>query len=145
MNDAIGAHSVVDAHLHIIDPRFPLIENNGYLPPAFTVRQYRERVAGLGIAGGAVVSGSFQGFDQGYLRRALAELGPAFVGVTQVPDTVTDEEITELDAAGSARSGSTSAGAGRRPWSISITWPAECTTWPGGIPSSTSTPAICPT
>lgn len=100
MNDVIGAHSVFDAHLHIIDPRFPLIENNGYLPPAFTVGQYRERVGGLGIAGGAVVSGSFQGFDQGYLRHALAELGPTFVGVTQVPDTVTDEEITELDAAG---------------------------------------------
>ncbi|UGT61161.1 amidohydrolase family protein [Nocardia asteroides] len=89
-----------DAHLHIIDPRFPLTENNGYLPPEFTAARYRERVAGLEIAGGAVVSGSFQGFDQGYLRAALAELGPGFVGVTQVPAEVTDAEIAELDAAG---------------------------------------------
>ncbi|MET9674845.1 amidohydrolase family protein [Streptomyces sp. NPDC006482] len=89
-----------DAHLHIVDPRFPLVENDGYLPPAFTVAQYRERVAGLRVRGGAVVSGSFQGFDQGYLCAALAALGPSFVGVTQVPADVTDEEIIRLDAAG---------------------------------------------
>ncbi|MEU7072121.1 amidohydrolase family protein [Streptomyces narbonensis] len=91
---------VFDAHLHIVDPRFPLVENDGYLPPAFTVGQYRERVSGLGVRGGAVVSGSFQGFDQTYLRDALTALGPGFVGVTQVPATVTDEEIAGLDAAG---------------------------------------------
>ncbi|MFD3666418.1 amidohydrolase family protein [Streptomyces sp. NPDC058659] len=91
---------VFDAHLHIVDPRFPLIENDGYLPPAFTVERYRERVSGLPVRGGAVVSGSFQGFDQEYLRDALAALGPAFVGVTQVPAGVTDEEVTGLDAAG---------------------------------------------
>ncbi|MEU1304433.1 amidohydrolase family protein [Streptomyces shenzhenensis] len=93
-------HHVFDAHLHIIDPRFPLIENDGYLPPAFTVDQYRERVSGLGVRGGAVVSGSFQGFDQSYLRDALARLGPTYVGVTQVPVAITDEEIVDLAAAG---------------------------------------------
>lgn len=89
-----------DAHLHITDQRFPLVENDGYLPPVFTVDDYRQRVANLGIGGGAVVSGSFQGFDQSYLRDALTRLGPTFVGVTQVPATITDDEITELDAAG---------------------------------------------
>ncbi|GJN95251.1 hypothetical protein NJB1907f44_31280 [Mycobacterium marinum] len=63
-----------DAHFHIIDPSFPLIGNEGYFPPAFTIGDYRARTAGLGIRGGAVVSGSFQGFDQGYLRRAPALL-----------------------------------------------------------------------
>ncbi|MBA0052398.1 2-pyrone-4,6-dicarboxylate hydrolase [Streptomyces sp. AJS327] len=91
---------VFDAHLHIVDPRFPLVENDGYLPPPFPVARYRARVAGLGVRGGAVVSGSFQGCDQGYLRAALAELGPGFVGVTQLPASVTDEEIRALDAAG---------------------------------------------
>jgi predicted TIM-barrel fold metal-dependent hydrolase len=32
--------AVFDAHLHIIDPRFPLVPNKGYLPPAFTVADY---------------------------------------------------------------------------------------------------------
>jgi len=89
-----------DAHLHIIDPRFPLIPNDGYLPPAFTVEDYRARVAGLDVTGGAVVSGSFQGFDQSYLSAALAALGPTYVGVTQIPADATDAEIEHLDAIG---------------------------------------------
>jgi amidohydrolase family protein len=46
------------------------------------------------------VSGSFQGFDQTYLLDALERLGPGFVGVTQLPADVSDEEILALDRAG---------------------------------------------
>lgn len=91
---------VFDAHFHIIDQRFPLVENNGYLPPEFTVAHYRRRSAALGVTGGAVVSGSFQQFDQTYLVDALRQLGPGFVGVTQLPASVSDEEIARLDAQG---------------------------------------------
>ncbi|MFI7484021.1 amidohydrolase family protein [Kocuria sp. M1R5S2] len=91
---------VFDAHLHIIDPAFPLVENDGYLPPAFTVEQYLRRTAGLGIAGGAVVAGSFQGFDRTWLVAALERLGPGWAGVAQLPGSVTDQEILALDAAG---------------------------------------------
>ncbi len=89
-----------DAHFHIIDPRFPLLPNNGYLPEAFSCDDYRSRMKGYELSGGAVVSGSFQGYDQSYLLAALGELGPGFVGVTQVPATVTDEEVISLDRAG---------------------------------------------
>lgn len=89
-----------DAHLHIIDPAHPLVENNGYLPEAFTAADYRRRTAGLGLVGGAVVSGSFQAFDQGYLLDALRALGPGFVGVTQIPADTPSARIRELDAAG---------------------------------------------
>lgn len=89
-----------DAHLHIIDRRFPLVANNGYLPDAFTAADYLARMAGYTLAGGAVVSGSFQAFDQQYLVAALRELGPTFVGVTQLPATVTDAELLDLDRAG---------------------------------------------
>ena len=56
--------AIFDAHCHIIDSAFPLIENNGYVPDFFGVDQYLARVSPLGIIGGAVVSGSFPGFDQ---------------------------------------------------------------------------------
>jgi len=46
------------------------------------------------------VAGSFQGFDTAWLLDALARLGPAFVGVAQLPATVTDDEVRALDAAG---------------------------------------------
>ena len=66
---------IFDAHLHIIDERFPLVANAGYLPPQFTADAYRAAVAPLGVCGGAIVSGSFQALDQSYLRDALDRLG----------------------------------------------------------------------
>ncbi len=91
---------IFDSHLHIIDRRFPLAPNQGYLPEEFTCRNYFERLRGYSLVGGAVVSGSFQGFDQSYLFQALKELGPSFVGVTQLPAATPDECILQLANAG---------------------------------------------
>ncbi|KAB1642713.1 amidohydrolase family protein [Gulosibacter chungangensis] len=91
---------IFDTHLHIIDPAHPLVENNGFMPAPFTVADYQSRIKGLGVAGGAVVSGSFQAFDQGYLIDALRALGPSYVGVTQIPVTTSDREILNLHEAG---------------------------------------------
>lgn len=91
---------IFDAHFHVIDPRFPLVANQGFVPEPFTCADYRHRAAGLQIGGGAVVSGSFQAHDQSYLLDALATLGPSFVGVTQLPPAATDADIAALDAAG---------------------------------------------
>lgn len=91
---------IFDAHFHVIDPNHPIRANDGFLPDPFTVDDYLERTAGLNVTGGAVVSGSFQGFDQGYLVDALEKLGNSFVGVTQVPAEIADGEILELDRAG---------------------------------------------
>jgi predicted TIM-barrel fold metal-dependent hydrolase len=93
------ALAVFDSHLHIIDPRFPLAANQGYVPEPFTVDDYR---AAFDAAGGAVVAGSFQceGSDpQPWLVDALERLGPTFVGVVELSGA-SDEEILELDAAG---------------------------------------------
>lgn len=92
--------NLFDAHFHIIDNRFPLVPNNGYVPAPFTCEEYLQRMTGYRLAGGAVVSGSFQAFDQTYLVAALQTLGPSFVGVTQVPATVSDAELGALDRAG---------------------------------------------
>lgn len=91
---------IFDAHLHIIAPGFELIPNQGYTPPYFSTGDYLPIAQTLGITGGAVVSGSFQGYDQTYLREALSRLGPTFVGVTQLPRDVSDETILELAACG---------------------------------------------
>lgn len=99
-DDAARHLPIFDAHLHIIDPRFPLVRNQGYLPEAFTVADYRKRTDDLRIVGGAVVSGSFQAFDQTYLLDALERLGPTFVGVTQLPASVPDDVVADLDRAG---------------------------------------------
>ncbi len=91
---------IFDAHLHVIDPRFPLVPNRGYLPAPFTAEDYLQRAGPLGVVGGAVVSGSFQGFDTSYLLDALRVLGPAFVGVAQLSVSVDDAEVSRLHEAG---------------------------------------------
>lgn len=92
--------SVFDAHFHIIDRRFPLVPNRGYLPPSFTVEDYKEEASKINVVGGVVVSGSFQSFDRTYLIDALRRLGRRYVGVTQLLSSVTDEEIIQLDRHG---------------------------------------------
>ncbi|MGH7809496.1 MAG: amidohydrolase family protein, partial [Candidatus Binatia bacterium] len=89
-----------DCHFHIIDKNFPVVPNQGFMPDAFTSEVYVERLKTVDLCGGAVVSGSFQAFDQTYLFHALKVLGPSFVGVTQVPQAVSDQELQELNSAG---------------------------------------------
>jgi predicted TIM-barrel fold metal-dependent hydrolase len=89
-----------DAHFHVIDARFPLVANQGYVPASFTVSDYRDATADLEIRGGAVVSGSFQGLDTTYLEAALGALGEGFVGVVQLPVDVADAEVRRLDLLG---------------------------------------------
>ncbi|WP_131794278.1 amidohydrolase family protein [Fluoribacter gormanii] len=92
--------NLFDAHLHIIDYRFPLVANQSYLPNEFTVVDYLKIATPLQIIGGAVISGSFQAFDQTYLINALQVLGPNFVGVTQLPVCVSEKQIIELNHQG---------------------------------------------
>ncbi len=107
--------AVFDAHLHVIDPRFPLVENQGYIPPPFTADDYRTATAGLNVTGGAVVAGSFQLRGPGPLTSpagvrgpgplswvfdALERFGPGFVGVIELDGGVSDEDVLALDAAG---------------------------------------------
>ncbi len=89
-----------DSHLHIIDPQFPLYENQGFTPEPFTTTDNLTRLDNFELLGGAIVSGSFQKTDQTYLIDALKKLGPNFVGVTQLLADTSDETILELDKAG---------------------------------------------
>ena len=93
-------YPIFDSHFHIIEPKFPLFENNGYLPKPFTHQDYLKKTSHYQLKGGAIVSGSFQKFDQSYLVNALTHLGSQFVGVTQVPNSITNDEIIQLNSQG---------------------------------------------
>ena len=96
----LNKYPLFDSHMHIIDKRFPLVANNGYLPKEFSHKQYLKRMSSYQLCGGVVVSGSFQAFDQTYLVEALKNLGGAFVGVTQLPASVSNDEILRLNELG---------------------------------------------
>lgn len=99
-----------DSHLHIIDPEYPLYENQGYLPEPFTVNDYQTALSQMSLTssltseytltGGAIVSGSFQKQDQSYLINALKKCGSQYVGVTQMLSTSSDDEILSLHQSG---------------------------------------------
>lgn len=98
--DAPAGRRLFDSHCHIIDPRFPIVANNGYTPPPFPLDAYLAEARPLGVAAGAIVSGSFQADDQSYLMDVLPRLGSGWAGVTQLPDNCPDAEIARLDALG---------------------------------------------
>ncbi len=91
---------IFDSHFHIIDSSFPLVPNQGNLPGEYTCERYLAETKRYQLMGGAVVSGSFQQFDQGYLIHALEQLGDGYVGVTQLPFSVNDEELVHLHGCG---------------------------------------------
>ncbi len=91
---------IFDSHMHIIDPRYPLIQNQGYMPDFFGVEDYLESTASAEVLGGVVVAGSFQGFDQTYLVDAIAKLGTNFVGVAQVSPGIDEQELLFLNERG---------------------------------------------
>lgn len=87
---------VFDAHFHVIDFRFPVVENHGYLPPEFKTADYRAATNAMGITGGAIVSGSFQQFDTDYLKASLSELGDSYFGIANLRWDITDAEVRDL-------------------------------------------------
>jgi len=88
---------IFDSHFHIINPKFPLVENNGYLPPNFTAENYTEQIKDFGIVGGAIVSGSFQKFDQEYLLDSLNKFGKNYFGVANIPIGLSIAELNRLN------------------------------------------------
>lgn len=93
---------IFDSHFHIIDPKYPLEENQGFVPDYYTVNDYLNELKEMSIevAGGAIVSGSYQGYHQDYFEEAISKLGHNFVGITQLPFDTTDEDILKLNDVG---------------------------------------------
>ncbi|MCR9249939.1 MAG: amidohydrolase family protein [bacterium] len=91
---------IFDSHFHIIDPQFPLQPNQGFIPEPYLVNNYKSETSEHDIAGGAVVSGSFQGFDTSSLIEFLKILGNGFYGVANISSELGDDELVKLDQAG---------------------------------------------
>ena len=67
------------------------------MPPEFKLENYKEAVHSFEIVGGAIVSGSFQAFDQSYLKNALLQSGKDFFGVANIPSNMTDDDLDILN------------------------------------------------
>ncbi len=132
---------IFDAHFHVIDPRFPLVPNQGFLPEPFTVDDYRASVAGLDVVGGAVVSGLLPGLRPDLPRRRA---GAARAGVLRRGQRPVGHHATRRSSRwprpACARTGSTCSAAATSTRSRSR---RASMTWRAGIWRSISTPATC--
>ncbi|WP_159649652.1 amidohydrolase family protein [Erysipelothrix aquatica] len=97
---------IFDSHFHIINKKYPIIENQGFIPNSFLVNDYIDAISDfqLEITGGVVVSGSYHGYDQTYFVEAIESLTnfyqAPFVGVTQLPLDTSMAEIKRLNEIG---------------------------------------------
>ena len=92
----------VDAHCHVFGPgtRFPYSPERKYTPcdaAKEALWQLRDR---LGFTRNGIVQASCHGTDNRALVDALGSSSGRARGVAAVPDTVSDAELRELDAAG---------------------------------------------
>ena len=89
-----------DTHIHIIDPRFPLVAEPVYQPPIATAANYQSVQRRLGLGRVLVVQSSTHGTDHSCLLDALAQLGPGARGVAMVEASVANAELRRLSAGG---------------------------------------------
>ncbi len=89
-----------DTHIHIIDPRFPLVEQPVYQPPVATARDYQAVQRRLGLEKVLIVQSSTHGTDHACLLDAITQLGPGARGVGMVGAAVTDAELRRLSDGG---------------------------------------------
>jgi D-galactarolactone isomerase len=89
-----------DCHMHIYDSRFPVAAGAKLRPADATVAMYRLLQRRLGTTRNVVVTPSTYGTDNRCTLDALTQFGPAARGVAVADESISDEELKQLDRAG---------------------------------------------
>ncbi len=90
--------SACDAHLHILDGRFPM---PGKVPPAgMGMAGYRQLQARIGTLRAVIVQAKYYGTDNSCLLDAISQLGASGRGIAVVHPDVTDDELQRLHDGG---------------------------------------------
>jgi predicted TIM-barrel fold metal-dependent hydrolase len=91
-----------DCHAHICGPqsRYPYWSGRVYTPPDCLLPAYRNLLATLGVERAVLVQPSVYATDNRVLLAALEEAGPSFRGVAVVDESIGEEALERLHAAG---------------------------------------------
>ena len=90
----------IDCHMHIYDDRFPSAPGTTLRPPNATVEQYRSVQERLGVHRNVVVTPSTYGTDNRCTLDALKRFGANARGVAVIDTSVTDAQLSAMNAAG---------------------------------------------
>jgi 2-pyrone-4,6-dicarboxylate lactonase len=91
-----------DAHCHIFGPaaRFPFSPDRSYTPPDAGIDDFERLQARLGLSRAVFVQASCHGTDNRAMVDALRRGAGSYAGVAMVDDSFTDDDLSELHAAG---------------------------------------------
>jgi predicted TIM-barrel fold metal-dependent hydrolase len=91
-----------DAHCHIFGPaaRFPFSPDRSYTPPDAGIDDFERLQARLGLSRAVFVQASCHGTDNRAMVDALRRGAGRYAGVAMVDDRFTDDDLSELHAAG---------------------------------------------
>lgn len=89
-----------DAHIHVIDPRFPASEGGGTAEPHATLSDYLRVQKRLGTDRTVVVQPKHFGTDNTCIVDAVRRLGDGGRGIAVAHPTITDGELRRLSDAG---------------------------------------------
>jgi predicted TIM-barrel fold metal-dependent hydrolase len=92
----------VDAHIHLFGPaeRYPFSATSKYVSDDLLPETYFEVAATLGVDNAVLVSGGGYGTDTRHLKDTLARFPELLRGIALLDETVTSEEMAELDRLG---------------------------------------------
>lgn len=100
MTEATFPTGACDCHVHVFSYASPVVPTAVVRPPPATVADYQRFAQRAGTQRLVLVQPSTYGTDNSLMLQALAELGPRARAVAVVNDTVTDEQLQTLHAAG---------------------------------------------
>jgi 2-pyrone-4,6-dicarboxylate lactonase len=91
-----------DAHCHLFGPaaRFSFSPDRSYTPPDAGIDDFERLQARLGLSRAVFVQASCHGTDNRAMVDALRRGAGSYAGVAMVDDSFTDDDLSELHAAG---------------------------------------------
>ncbi|MEI2416942.1 amidohydrolase family protein [Orrella sp. JC864] len=89
-----------DCHVHVIDPRHPMVPERAYTPGPAAVQDLRAHLARLGLARAVIVQPSVYGTDNQCLLESLAALPGAARGVAVADPQAGQAELRRLHLGG---------------------------------------------
>jgi len=94
--------AATDAHCHIFGPAhsFPFAADRTYTPPDSGLDEFRALQHRLGLSRAVFVQASCHGTDNSAMLNALIEGAGSYAGVAMIDDSHSDDDLSELHAAG---------------------------------------------
>ena len=91
-----------DTHAHVVsvDPRFPMVADRSYTPPAATESDYLGMLNATGMTRGVVIQISVNGTDNRYMLSVVAKHPERLRGVVVVDPLISEVELAGMHEAG---------------------------------------------